>query len=960
MKFKKIFSLILILALIISTLPGAISANAEVSANTPETVYPGLTLNFDSLEEATGSATNTEIASSIITLGGKTGSGTNQWVMGVNNVNSAGSGKYFADIVKNGTEENSTPALLFRMNTGGSNSGPQIRFMVEKTWYRNQGQTVGAVHSIEMDVTPLSGAYIRLVAAARTTRQEQIPWIYIFNNGKIANTQSKYTIGHTYHVKLTFDTAALKYYLWLDDVLYEENSYTPTAASLNPNTISFIEYTLVDQFTDISAENEAKLLIDNYKSYYTYDAPAAVSVGYTDSEGTAVEADSVKYNAQCVNVTLSRAISNTAGNIKLRRTGGADVSATVAVSDDGKNLTLSPADTFLPGASYEIVLDSDITYDVLHASSSEYSTTTETRALGNSLAIPFTTQSEVMILSPENGEEISSDAQSVTLTASVEDDVTLVEFYVDEELVGSAVPTENNLASLNASIKDMAVGTKEVKAICYGEDVSVLYSSFLLNHKAVYNINTNFSSDCENSSALFNSAYIYIAGDASDKSIVPSTDIVAKGEQAAKFVYKKPEGSVGTNGKRYAYLYLNGEKVYGNNRMCDGTQVVDTWIYIPNKTDRYTFGMMWKFVFGDEVPYSDAECTQAMAVTASDKKLRLEIGQENIFNKGQLGDTGIGYEPGWHHLRVELDYENNTKKTFVDCNEISTVDLKPLYNSVYYMKDATGNVICEEGTSTPKAFEMIDRPAEMAYLAINHYDCHSATEADTEYQTAFILDDFSYYKEYEIPEIADVSYAVADGENIAVNEESYAIDAKATEISVTLEGKYAPEAVNSDNVKLYVDGTDTAYDSVVYEGDVVTITKADGFKENQKLEIVFGKNMTLGYAYCMGTVAGMENAVKLYTAKDGLYFDSSVVSKEGLAVAYVDIRTIKEVVCQALLGTYNDKTMIGIKPFDVTANGKECFVVSTHAVGADEAKIMVWNNLSELTPLGESASVIIQ
>ncbi|MBQ4528878.1 MAG: S-layer homology domain-containing protein [Clostridia bacterium] len=468
---KKLLCALIILTLIF---PVGVFASGEVSTNTPETVYPGMELDFDSLEEATGTQTDTSIVSSIITLAGDTGSSANKWVMAINNANSAGSGKYFADIVKNGTEENPTSALLLRMNTGGSNSGPQLRFMVEKTWYRNQGQTVGAVHTIEMDVTPLSGAYIRLIAAARTTRQEGLPWIYIFNNGKIANTQTKYILGHTYHVKLTFDTAALKYYLWLDDDLYEEKSYTPTAASLNPNTISFIEYTMVDQFADISAENEAKLLIDNYKSYYNYDAPLVTSVSYIDKEGNSFESDSVKYNAGSVNVTLSRVIGNVEGNVALKNENGDEIPVASELSEDGKTVSVIPDDELSPNENYEIVLGSDVTYDVLHASSSEYSTITETRYLGTEIVAKFKTQPENIIVLPKSGDHIAAKDGKITFSANVKEDVTSVDFYVDDYLIGSAVPDDNLTAILEASADELAIGQKELKAVFHGtEDIEL-------------------------------------------------------------------------------------------------------------------------------------------------------------------------------------------------------------------------------------------------------------------------------------------------------------------------------------------------------------------------------------------------------------------------------------------------------------------------------------------------------
>ncbi len=196
----------------------------------------------------------------------------------------------------------------------------------------------------------------------------------------------------------------------------------------------------------------------------------------------------------------------------------------------------------------------------------------------------------------------------------------------------------------------------------------------------------------------------------------------------------------------------------------------------------------------------------------------------------------------------------------------------------------------------------------------------------------FAIDNPRIYNLVTDPVVNSAAYVTASGET----ETTGAIPANATAIKL-----YMSEAVDvtASDVALYADGEAVNATDVSSANGVVTIS-LPALKANTDLKVVLNKELSQSF----------------YVTDNGSFFKASGLVTSGNTATAV-IRHMGSGTSRAIVATYNGNELVSINVCDFkSAAGIGAVNASVSKAGADEIKIMAWNDLSSATPKMTAAS----
>jgi len=670
---------------------------------------------------------------------------------------------------------------------------------------------------------------------------------------------------------------------------------------------------------------QPEVYLDDVKLTVYTPYPEIEEVSYTNYGGSVIKSEgNVDTTAQNIILTMSDEVANVSKDtVILREKGGEAVEADVDVN--GEKIYVKPINYLTYGKTYEIELTGDVKFGE--------------NAYGAKQKTEFTAVAETGILSPSDGEKIAN-TDTIEIIA-LTPDADKAEFYIDNNLVGDAVPNEDGIAAVNVDTKELTLGRKALKVIAYtGAEYETAYSSFYITNEVIYSPNGVL--DFETTDAY--KGKIAVAAQSSANVSFAESETKAKADK--KSLEIKVDAPTATNKTKRLFYQASFE----SNNMKTGTVVLDHWVWI-NKADELILEMD-AFADMSAIPegytaYTDAACTTA--ITKDSQRRQYIKSGISIIGKGKYGNTDKTYDSDdWRHIVIK--YNIDTRKLEVYTDDILCYESETLKGGMYYyMKDAEGNIVCDEGTETATKFDMKNLPTDrMYFIRINYYDNHTAVAATSEQAPVLYIDNVYAYNELPIPQVDGVTYKA--GETVNVDMEKAIIDKAATEIELSLTSKLEASTVTANTVKMYVNGEAATYDNVSYADQKIKIAKADGFKENDKIEIVLEDSIKF-----LGNKAaiGQKVSTLLYVAKNGLFIDTDIEVKGGKIYAWFDALNAEDDAKSVfvIFAAYDGDKMLKCDVTSVEVNDKASTVLDVNADGAKTAKIMVMSDDSNIEPL---------
>lgn len=196
----------------------------------------------------------------------------------------------------------------------------------------------------------------------------------------------------------------------------------------------------------------------------------------------------------------------------------------------------------------------------------------------------------------------------------------------------------------------------------------------------------------------------------------------------------------------------------------------------------------------------------------------------------------------------------------------------------------------------------------------------------------FAIDNTRIYNLVTDPVVNSAAYVTESGET----ETTGAISANATAIKL-----YMSEAVNvtASDVALYADGEAINATDVSSANGVVTIS-LPALKASTDLKVILNKELSQSF----------------YVTDNGSFFKASGLVTSGNTATAV-IRHMGSGTSRAIVATYNGNELVSINVCDFkSAAGIGAVNASISKAGADEIKIMAWNDLTSATPKMTAAS----
>ena len=823
------------------------------------------------------------------------------------------------------------PKAVFHTGTVGDNSTPKIKY----TKAANANLQVAPV-SNSYDVKELSfdfwleggkGGLGFIADKGLPFSFNQI--YYIQQNGllKINNVSgTKSLTTKTWHnLKATLikteDLQGDMYVIYIDNTLYEVGRLARAATGDMNKQIQFI----ILRTTETA-------YIDNIvcKSYSPKNIVTGSITSYTvDGKEVTADGSAVDGHATLLKAALSESLSTSlAAVIDCRAAEVAGASVTVNAAEVSAAL---PGN--LAAGEYRIKIP-------MGAERADGS------ALGGNLYIPFCViqaPEKLSIVSPKNGEVVE---HSATLGVSVMTTAQGAEtkLYIDGKLIDSVVSSEAYSAEFTVDMSSVCLGTHTISAECDGQSDEISFKVQKLN------VVSEDLQDFENVSEEQISDGVTVLYTVPQKINGVASGVYKKlvsdvgGHKNAAGVFM-PAGAVQDRRNSFtSLLYLDNTRGHGKGvTKLNGNISFEYDFFMEDASDLAYLSFEWhKNVEGLGITNSSG------AVQKTARVLFYPDGSSG-FGNFIAGEKFFGVKPiadkTWYNVRFDFNMYEQICTVYIDGEPIKIFGFgTPVLYSGYKNSGNNAATLEDVGITDGKI-------GGITWVQLSHIKSGEHEEVIGKGNSP------SDVCCYLVDNIKSVVYNPVPLAN--QYEPSYFYGTRSM-LTVKLDRNYANLNTNKENIKLYINGTQTDYESVHFADRQAIITLLSPVAPDTEARVVFGGGLTLEDGTTVSGVSS-ETTLKcaLYSEIKGLYL---ILRQSGDKLSIYgeksgQARSAKILVCS--YGSGNRLAEVKIKNVELSGKIEDEAEIANTA-GAEKASVFVLDGNNFVTPLTEMFNLEIK
>lgn len=621
----------------------------------------------------------------------------------------------------------------------------------------------------------------------------------ITSEGTICDSSVTVTPGESYTFTVILNRTTLKYDIYVNDETVSGGRFEYFYASNTAPCLHRITF-----ITDVDSANEEAVIFDNISVDLYEEFPVSRGLSYTENEVLTEAAENkVPISASSITAKLYGAtaenLTNLEGNVYIEKPDGGMISCTASIKDtaSGKDaeLTVTPSEVLDAGVNYKIIMNENVKY--------------ANNAYGSKTAIPFSTFAKFNVTSPADNAVVNIDEPlSVSATAPVG---TTVKFLVDGVEKGSIQSLTGyvNVAIPTAGLTEGRKSLDVVAVYADGTTQTISRNISLRGFvKRQYMKMTNFELA---NGALRTELNTYSVNWWLQPKLENTNYVSAHSTEVFDRV-------VGDKAYMVKVTPINSAETFP--MPTSSTGMVNIWLFNADKNAKpqlkvsrvgHTAVLEFDVMFPDVLDYG--LCASLSNITA-----------DTIFRDGKLPD-GTAIEAGrWYKIKVVDD--------FTACTATTDTCKRSIYIDGKFAKSGTPSKSDEETSD----YEYV----RIALIKNSNWTEEQVAAGE---RSAFAVDNVNLYTLVSIPTATDISYTKNDASVTA----SKVVPCDASSITVTFDRAFDETTMTADNVKLIVNGEDTA-SAVAYDAETnkLTVTPPAGtLTEYANAKIVLGENVTV-------------------------------------------------------------------------------------------------------------------
>jgi len=614
----------------------------------------------------------------------------------------------------------------------------------------------------------------------------------ITSNGTICDSAVTVTPNETYTFTIILNRTTFKYDIYVNDEAVSGGRFDHYYSAGSAPCLHRITFQTV-----ADGEKEESIIFDNIYINLYKEFPISRGLSYTENEAlTEASENKVPISASSITATLFGAtttdLTNLDGNVYIEKPDGSAISCTASI--EGTALTVTPSEALNAGANYKIIINENVKF--------------ANNAYGSKTAIPFSTFAKFNVLSPADNAVINiGDPIAVSATAPVG---TTVKFLIDGEEKESKV-SENGYVNASIPTAELTEGRKSVDVVAVFTDGTtqtisrnISLKGFVKRH---YMKMTNFE---KKSDAYRSEVNTYTLSWQLSAHLENTKYVSARSTE----VFDRAEGDK-------AFMVKITPKISAETfpMAASGTGIVDIWNFnsATSKPETKVSRVGQISVFEFDVMFPEVS-DFGLCVRPSNYRV------DTVFKSGKLPD-GTPIEPGkWYSVKVVDD--------FTACTKVTDKCKRSIYIDGKFAKNGTSS----ESEEASSGYEYV----RIALIKDTNWTEEQVAAGE---RSAFAVDNINIYTLVSIPNATDISYT----KNDASATMSKVVPCDASSITVTFDRAFGADSMTAENVKLMVNGEDTA-SAVAYDAETnkLTVTPPAGtLTEYANAKIVLGSNVTV-------------------------------------------------------------------------------------------------------------------